>query len=590
MKKRLLILISFFILFSFGNISSYGYNTNENPQPITVKLNGQPLKFDAEPIIEKDRTMVPMRTIFENLGAEVDWIEDIQTVIGYKRYKGLSEMFIKLKIGDDTMYRNGKSFPLDSPPIIRNDRTLVPVRFIAESFGIKVDWDAESRAVLLSYDTEELQGTKLIDDISYKPRFFENGLKVMIPEYWQESDNSNKFGYKDEENNIQMAVEVMGLETPKTLDEFTEESKSSIFDEYKDKIVFTGSDKININNIDVNVVYLKNSSITPEINQVIYHFTSLDYGYKIRFSYYSESNDSQLLNIISNIVNTIEISGVTFNFDNEHYIEYGPFFDYGMNLSSEIYSSMQVENEFNFKGTIKEDANLEYLVVSISKENEKSEFKIPVLNNEFDSQIYTPFGLGKHNITIATPKSQENPSQKIMQFSIINASNQNTRYLIPSLLVEKDDRDIVELAAEITQNAEEFLNQNDKAKDIFKWIYENIEYDIQGTNDTPRSAKGVLTDKKGTQEEIAYLYAGLLRASEIPCKLVKGTINEDEGTYHVWNEIEINGKWIIVDVNWGSGYVDIDSDNITKELDMNYFNPSRDEYEKKFTEIVNLKY
>lgn len=586
MRKKILILTLFFVFINIININAYANTSNDINKPITVKLNDKVLKFATDPVIVEDRTMVPMRTIFEELGAQVDWKSETKTVTGYRKYKDISDMFIKLKIDDKVAYKNGRREILDSPPIIRNDSTLVPVRFIAESFGIKVDWDGENRTVLLSYEADEFQGTRLIDDISYKHRFFENNVKIMIPEFWRKSDNANKFGHKDEESNIQMSVDIIELEEEKNLDQFTEESKSSILAGYKDKVVFTGSDKIDINNIGVNVVFLKNSSITPEINQAIYYFISSGYGYKITFSYYSESNDSQLLNIISNIINTIEISGVTLNVDNEHYIEYDAFFDYGMAFTSELHSSLEIENEFSFKGSVNDNADFEHIVMVITKDDKTSEYKIPIVNNIFDATIYTPFGLGKHNITVKTPDMKDSPSRKILQFSVTNTSTQDITYLIPSLFVEKDDTEIITLASQITKDIDKkYLGEHDKAKAIFKWIFENIDYDIEATNIIPKSAKTVLKDNKGNNEEISYLFAALLRASGIQSKLVKGAFSEKT---HIWNEMLVNGKWYIVDVTWGSGY--IDSENIEKELDMSYFKANRRDYEDSFPVRTILEY
>jgi hypothetical protein len=112
---------------------------------IRVFIDDKLLNFeDTDPIIENSRTLVPMRAIFEALGAEVEWDDTNKTAIARK-----DNTTISLKIDDNTAYINNESVELDVPAKIKNSRTLVPVRFIAESLNADVKWNDEGRAVLI---------------------------------------------------------------------------------------------------------------------------------------------------------------------------------------------------------------------------------------------------------------------------------------------------------------------------------------------------------------------------------------------------------------------------------------------------------
>ena len=109
---------------------------------ITVIINGKPLALEQPPIIENGRTLVPLRAIFEALGAEVDWNPETQTVTA-----GKGGTTVMLTIGSNTLIKNGQQISLDVPARIVGGRTLVPVRAVAESFDAEVEWDASTRTV-----------------------------------------------------------------------------------------------------------------------------------------------------------------------------------------------------------------------------------------------------------------------------------------------------------------------------------------------------------------------------------------------------------------------------------------------------------
>lgn len=114
-------------------------------EEIAVYLDGETLAFDQPPIISNGRTLVPLRGIFEALGAEVGWDNATQTVSAEK-----GETIVYLFIGQKTAYINGEATELDVPAQIVNNRTLVPLRFVSEALGANVAWDGNTRTVTIT--------------------------------------------------------------------------------------------------------------------------------------------------------------------------------------------------------------------------------------------------------------------------------------------------------------------------------------------------------------------------------------------------------------------------------------------------------
>lgn len=119
-------------------------------EDIKVKLDGNTLSFDVPPQIINDRTMVPLRAIFEALGASVDWNQQTKTVTSVK-----GDTTIKLTIDSNTMYVNGNAVTRDTPACVVNDRTLVPVRAISEAYQTKVIWNKDTKTVALSSNFDD---------------------------------------------------------------------------------------------------------------------------------------------------------------------------------------------------------------------------------------------------------------------------------------------------------------------------------------------------------------------------------------------------------------------------------------------------
>ena len=115
---------------------------------ITVTLDGEVVdveSYGSPATIVEGRTLVPLRAIFEALGASVEWDNVTRTVTSEKGADKIS-----LTVGADTFYKNDEPIDLDVPAQIINDRTMVPARAIAEAYGVEVAWDAATRTVILT--------------------------------------------------------------------------------------------------------------------------------------------------------------------------------------------------------------------------------------------------------------------------------------------------------------------------------------------------------------------------------------------------------------------------------------------------------
>ena len=111
---------------------------------ITVKVNNKAVAFpDQKPVIQNERTLVPIRFVAEALGYDVDWNEKDNTAV-------IDDGKIILYIGTNKAKINGKSVTLDVASTIIRDRTMVPLRVVAETLNCSVDWIGETQTVLVN--------------------------------------------------------------------------------------------------------------------------------------------------------------------------------------------------------------------------------------------------------------------------------------------------------------------------------------------------------------------------------------------------------------------------------------------------------
>jgi len=113
-----------------------------------MTVNGDNMEIDSgrntSPLIVENRTLVPIRAIIEALGGDVSWDEETQTVS-----LTMDKNVITLVIGSDKAIVNETEKSLDVSPRVINERTMLPIRFIAESFGFSVDWNESEQRITI---------------------------------------------------------------------------------------------------------------------------------------------------------------------------------------------------------------------------------------------------------------------------------------------------------------------------------------------------------------------------------------------------------------------------------------------------------
>lgn len=132
-------------------------------QETYIRLKDSYLSFDQPPVIENDRTLVPMRFIFEQLGLEVFWDEEARAATAGK--DGFTVTFF---IDSDTAWVNGEKMKMDTVPRQINWRTLVPLRFLSEQLGYSVEWDEENRLADIQ-EPKEPRPTKIPETDDKQP-------------------------------------------------------------------------------------------------------------------------------------------------------------------------------------------------------------------------------------------------------------------------------------------------------------------------------------------------------------------------------------------------------------------------------------
>ncbi|OQB12318.1 MAG: Protease inhibitor precursor [Firmicutes bacterium ADurb.Bin193] len=141
------------LLFAAVLMITMCFSVSADAEKVTVSLDGVEITFpDAQPFIDaRDRTLVPIRFVSEAMGAEVSWENETQTVTIVKEKDTIS-----YQIYSYGALLNGQMKVFDSYGILKDDRTMVPLRFISELLSCNVDWVKDTQTVIITSPGEAI--------------------------------------------------------------------------------------------------------------------------------------------------------------------------------------------------------------------------------------------------------------------------------------------------------------------------------------------------------------------------------------------------------------------------------------------------
>ncbi|MBO5127976.1 MAG: copper amine oxidase N-terminal domain-containing protein, partial [Clostridia bacterium] len=217
MKKLIAIVLTLTAI-----LSTFAVTASAADNPLTVTVDGTAVAFpDQQPVIKNSRTLVPVRFIAEALGYEVEWDEKVNAaVIDHGR--------IVMYIGTNHAIIDGKHKTLDVKSELIGDRTMVPLRVIAETLDCTVDWLNEIRTVQINRKNEDGTEKSVWDRLMMSGMFTKSddqdsgyyGCAVLgnsfdtskIPD-WYVKQNRNKLQYNADSYECEIRVEEFDAKT-----------------------------------------------------------------------------------------------------------------------------------------------------------------------------------------------------------------------------------------------------------------------------------------------------------------------------------------------------------------------------------------
>jgi len=194
--KKILLIVSIILSLSITPVFAGSIN---------VMLDNSKVNFVSEPVIENGTTLVPMRQIFEAIGAKIEWNQALKQVTAT-----LNNNTVILTVDSNTAKLNDSNINLTVSPKIINGSTYVPIRFIAESTGANVEWDNQTKTVVITTKTKDYSNwvpystsnlKTLLDNILKGNVIYYNGQYLASPEYTKMLSNEEIVYLNDVSNN-----------------------------------------------------------------------------------------------------------------------------------------------------------------------------------------------------------------------------------------------------------------------------------------------------------------------------------------------------------------------------------------------------
>lgn len=394
-SKIIALALAMSMLFSmFTTVFAYDMTTQNDmllisPNPfaddsIKVLVNDQVIDFTdengnvVEPKIINSRTMVPMRKIFEVFGANVEWEGTTQTITATTENKTLvlqiNNQEATVKSGDTE-----EKIMLDSAPVIYDSRTLVPVRFIAESLELHVGWVPETRTVVILdssfiYDRLQKETPNLYEFMSYEG---------ITPETLQTAFKANAtLNYKDSDKNITNLKSVLNgvikYGSNKMFVDMTLKTtgKGTLLDTLKEN----GFDDISLSEIadfSEKVIYIKSSLLESEIGKKWAKLNSTEL-----FDKYNT-----ILSSKTSFKDTIEIALNEMELTENSYSEINNVLDYICAFANDKYFKVSGRTTKTYTYEVDLDDIIKILDLNITRAELKEENQISDANIKISTKV-----------------------------------------------------------------------------------------------------------------------------------------------------------------------------------------------------------
>lgn len=243
--------------------------------------------YDTKPVIVDGRTLLPVRAVIENLDGNVNWNNDTKEV-----NLTHNENEIVLTINSTQALLNDKVQTLDTAPVIINSRTMLPIRFIAESFGFNIEWNENNKTIIITKNDTSEENTESTTKTASEQITEPENIKDETPE--PENGSNILVAYFSATNNTKGVAEKIASELNADLFEIIPKEP------YSDEDLNYG------NNSSRSSIEMNNESARPEISNVIENiddYNVIFLGYPIWWG--------QAPKIMSTFVESYDLSGKT---------------------------------------------------------------------------------------------------------------------------------------------------------------------------------------------------------------------------------------------------------------------------------------
>lgn len=504
---------------------------------LNIYSNGLLINLRDDLLISDKTLLISMDDVLRNFPFEMQIQKNANTITSF-----YNNNFIKFNIGSKIAYVNGRFNTLHTHIARIGKKIYFPLEFLL-SFNDYTIAFVNNDIYLTPRVFRKLnmkEGTQYIHT-----KIDRYHLAFFIPTHWKQI-KSNIYGVWNEYSQYRLNVDRIKTNAQEDILSFLQKYKQEIVEQYQETL-FYEENRLNIGPNQFEHFKYKREDEQFSITNDVYITQFRNEIFIFKFEY-NEEHQAFISSEFYSILSSVHKSNSFVNTLEEHYYEYEHFFDHNVKLEKALYSNMNVNGIFDIEGSIKinPDAPLS-LFALVEKEKDILEFDIPLESMGenrayFNTRLYSPFGLGKHNIHIYAKENIDNKTYKnsLVRFSVINLSNNINKHLIPTRYIMSNSMIASSLASILTVDSK---NDFEKVDVVFSYLTTQIDLNELYGN-TPKNSDQTIEDKVGNSLEINIAACAILRNLGISSKIYIGEFGANKVYF---TEYEINGKNKILD-------------------------------------------